>query len=516
MTANDNRQHLAAARLAHRQGRLADAIERYRRWLDVEPADAAACGELGAALLQAGQLDAAEQALRRALQLEPDRAVPRCNLGNVLQQQGRNEAAGAELTRALELDPALTVAHYNLGNVRAAQSDWLAAVDAFRRALATDPQHGPSWFNLGHALHQAGRLDDAVDAYRRACAAQPDDRRALGNLGSALMELNRAAEAAEVYERALVLYPGNALLEHDRRAALHRQLPAWHLPMLLDDVRNDAFRRALDKVVDRSSRVLDIGTGSGLLAMMAARAGAASVTACEMLPAVADAARQVVADNGYAGIVSIVARKSTALRVGTDLREPATVLVSEIVDAGLLGEGVLPTVRHALRHLVTAQAAVIPRAATVFAALVEVPRLRPINPVREISGFDLTAFDRFRIPGDYVEVRLDHEPHRRLCEPVRVIDFDFRRPPPCRDDAAPERHDIEMAVTADGTAHAVAFWFDLALDDAITISTAPGASATAWGQALQFLDEAPRVRAGQTMMLEMWVSDTRIAFRFGP
>lgn len=46
--------------------------------------------------------------------------------------------------------------------------------------------------------------------------------------------------------------------------------------------------------------VLDIGTGSGLLAMMAARAGAARVIACEMNAAVAETARRIIAANGLA------------------------------------------------------------------------------------------------------------------------------------------------------------------------------------------------------------------------
>ncbi|MEL7220183.1 MAG: 50S ribosomal protein L11 methyltransferase [Bacteroidota bacterium] len=44
---------------------------------------------------------------------------------------------------------------------------------------------------------------------------------------------------------------------------------------------------------------MDIGTGSGLLAMMAARAGAQEVVACEMNPLLAEAASQIVEQNGF-------------------------------------------------------------------------------------------------------------------------------------------------------------------------------------------------------------------------
>ena len=69
---------------------------------------------------------------------------------------------------------------------------------------------------------------------------------------------------------------------------------SYHFPMVADRARNDAFDRALVRAIasfklahdDRSPRVLDIGSGSGLLAMMAARAGALEVHSLEMVPQV--------------------------------------------------------------------------------------------------------------------------------------------------------------------------------------------------------------------------------------
>ena len=76
-----------------------------------------------------------------------------------------------------------------------------------------------------------------------------------------------------------------------RASVLHRTeappsiLESYHFPMLADESRNGAFDRALTGAIarfrsangGRSPRVLDIGAGSGLLAMMAARAGATEV-----------------------------------------------------------------------------------------------------------------------------------------------------------------------------------------------------------------------------------------------
>lgn len=59
--------------------------------------------------------------------------------------------------------------------------------------------------------------------------------------------------------------------------------------------------------------VLDIGAGTGLLSMMAMRAGADSVTALEMLEPMANCAEEIVRKNGYDGQIRIIASRSTEL-----------------------------------------------------------------------------------------------------------------------------------------------------------------------------------------------------------
>jgi len=70
--------------------------------------------------------------------------------------------------------------------------------------------------------------------------------------------------------------------------------------------RNAAYDAALKNAMRPGMRVLDIGSGTGLLALVAARAGAERVYSCEMNPAVADAAREIVELNGYSGKVQIL------------------------------------------------------------------------------------------------------------------------------------------------------------------------------------------------------------------
>ena len=64
----------------------------------------------------------------------------------------------------------------------------------------------------------------------------------------------------------------------------------------------DGLRSAISELRARGDQVhvLDIGTGTGLLSMMAATIGADSVTAIEEFPPIADCAQKVIAANGFA------------------------------------------------------------------------------------------------------------------------------------------------------------------------------------------------------------------------
>jgi type II protein arginine methyltransferase len=101
-------------------------------------------------------------------------------------------------------------------------------------------------------------------------------------------------------------------------------VPKWHFNIVRDDARNAAYEAAIVRAVRPDARILDIGAGTGLLAMMAARAGAKDVITCEMNPAVADAAADIVARNGHADRVRVVPKRSTELDVAADMGERPT------------------------------------------------------------------------------------------------------------------------------------------------------------------------------------------------
>lgn len=97
--------------------------------------------------------------------------------------------------------------------------------------------------------------------------------------------------------------------------------------MLADRARTLAFRDAIRRAVKPGDVVADLGTGTGILALFAAEAGASRVFAVEARPESVALARQIVADNGFADVIEVVQADATTFHPGC----PVDVVVSELI-----------------------------------------------------------------------------------------------------------------------------------------------------------------------------------------
>src|SRR3569833_266523 len=235
--------------------------------------------------------------------------------------------------------------------------------------------------------------------------------------GHALHCEGRYEEAARAFQFALDTEGGNWQALIGRNRAIRRSVPRWHWEMLHDEERSELYDKAIRHVVEPDHLVLDVGTVSWLLSMMAARASAHQVVAYETQPAVAEVARRVIRKAGHDDVITVVPKLSTRMRVPDDLPRRADVLVTETVDCALLGEGILPTIAHAREHLLTDDAVILPSGGRVFAQLVESPSLHRKNHVGRLYGFDLTEFNQLSSI-EYFGSRLRHHERRMLSEPI--------------------------------------------------------------------------------------------------
>lgn len=96
---------------------------------------------MGVSCRHNGKPQQAIRYLRTACDVNPGNASAWLNLGNALQDVREFDAAVQSYANALALDPAMTAAHINLGNTRVLQGRAHDALAAFRKALELAPDH---------------------------------------------------------------------------------------------------------------------------------------------------------------------------------------------------------------------------------------------------------------------------------------------------------------------------------------------------------------------------------------
>lgn len=126
--------------------------------------------------LEAVSVGEAMEAYRRALELDPEHSETRVNLGRLLHEAGRVEGAEAEYRKALDAAPGSALAAFNLGVALEDRGEEREAVRAYERALELDPELSSAHFNLARLCERRGDSRAALrhlSAYRRLSEATP-------------------------------------------------------------------------------------------------------------------------------------------------------------------------------------------------------------------------------------------------------------------------------------------------------------------------------------------------------
>ncbi len=178
------------------------------------------------------------------------------------------------------------------------------------------------------------------------------------------------------------------LVVPEERAALRTRgwvRPSIHMLMLDDRTRTNGFCHALRSTVLPDDVVVDIGTGTGVLATCAALAGARKVFAVES-SGIAEVAERVFEANGVTERVSLLRERSTRVT----LPERATVLVTETIGNDPLDEQMLEIVADAKRRLLVPNARIIPSAIEIYGVAVDIPRTvleRHVFTKRKVASY---------------------------------------------------------------------------------------------------------------------------------
>ncbi|MGH6934422.1 MAG: 50S ribosomal protein L11 methyltransferase, partial [Dongiaceae bacterium] len=360
---------------------------------------------------------------------------------------------------------------------------------------------------LARLLNRLGRAGEAKTELLSAaeCAAdKPDD---LIKLAMTARDLGLAGLAVRQFRRFLELVPGHFEAEALMRDLQTSQVRPWHFRMMNDQPRNRAYDAALRRAIGPDSHVLEIGTGSGLLAMMAARAGAALVTTCEMADLVAEAAAEIVRHNNLSGRIKVIAKKSTELQVGTDLPRPADILLSEILGDRLLSEEVLRSTADARRRLTRPDAILIPRRVSAIARLVGGDMFADAVSVGRVEGFDLSPFNRFTPSA--ISISMESGSYESLSDDVEVFRFDLAELEHKPGEARPC-----FTANRNGTCLGVLQWLRLQLHDDIYFENSPAEriAPSAWRQVFYPFKAPVEIRQGDRVQLRAKHDLNNLAF----
>lgn len=364
-------------------------------------------------------------------------------------------------------------------------------------------------------LERHGELDKLAVCLQEALKLYPRSENILVNTGANLIKVGFTDEAASCFRRALQVNPGSIRAKENLENVANLLVERWHFRMLNDKKRNLSYKQAISKAIGQGHDViLDIGSGTGILSMFAVQSGAKEVYACEMSKTMYEMGLDVLKANKMEKLIHTIHKKSTEMKLGDDIPERVSLVVTETLDCGLLGEGILATMEHAWVNLLMAStddlhhsnakpvSKVIPAGAVVYAMAIMCDDIRHQTRSKPIiSGINM--FPECSIGGELMEqkseaassecIRDQLEPYSTECLnrlrggfkalscPFKVTEYDFNNPSSLNK----ERNiSFEIPATCDGRVDAVAAWFDLRLDEEITLSTGPTDDSLCWEQAV--------------------------------
>lgn len=278
-----------------------------------------------------------------------------------------------------------------------------------------------------------------------------------------------------------------------------------HAAMLNDRVRTQSYLRAIAETVQRDDVVVDLGTGTGILAMAAARAGARRVYAIEATR-VAAAAERLIADNNMADRITVLRGHSTTL----ELPERADLLVAEIIGDDPLGEQVVESTADAIKRILKPGARVLPSQLQIWAAPVALTENAGRQPSFDATsladwaseyGFDFSALAEFEpppLPQRLITATLAGQ-LSALGTAQRLCRIDLTQP---QGRPGAVRCEVEMA--SGGTVAGLLLWFDLQLSDSQHIDTDPQRprADNHWRHPLYLLPQPVPVSAGERWRFE--------------
>jgi protein arginine N-methyltransferase 1 len=323
-----------------------------------------------------------------------------------------------------------------------------------------------------------------------------------GQLGGAQDWMDLTSTIVDLY-RVGILRDESASSEAPRDGSAFGAPPV-HVRMLDDRARTSSFLQAIEEVVQEGDVVVDLGTGTGILAVAAARAGAHRVYAIEAT-GMSKAAASVFEANEVSDRITLVEGWSTQV----DLPERADVLVSEVIGGDPLDEGVLELTLDARTRFLKPGARLVPSRLRMYGLPVSVPARELTDRLftedntekwRSWYGIDFSPLTRL-VEGRRMTIYVPPQSARdwtTLSDPVLLADADLGESTGFQIDA------VEPALaTGSGALTGVLIYFELDVGPIARLSTHPlkAPESNSWSAPVWLLADPLQTQAGDRFSL---------------
>lgn len=269
-----------------------------------------------------------------------------------------------------------------------------------------------------------------------------------------------------------------------------------HEEMLKDEVRTRTYMNAImrNKHLFEGKVVLDVGCGTAILSMFAAKAGARMVIGIDAA-AILDQAREIVKANGLSDRVVLIKGKVEEVELPVD---KVDIIISEWMGYFLLYESMLNTVLFARDKWLAPGGMILPDKAVLHVVAIEDEEYRreKIDFWEDVYGFDMSPIKSLALLEPLVDTV---EGKAVVSNGATVLRLDLLT---CSKEDASFKSDFQLTAKRNDYVHAIVGYFDCAftqLHKPIAFSTSPGHKYTHWKQTVFYLKEPLTICAGETL-----------------
>lgn len=194
----------------------------------------------------------------------------------------------------------------------------------------------------------------------------------------------------------------------------------YHQTMLADGVRNKLLYEAIKNNVSSETSFLDIGAGTGVWAILAAKLGAKRVVAIEIEEVLIPILFRLAKENGVADKIEIIHGNSDDVKI----RGKFDVVVSELFGGNAFGEGVVKSFINVRNRFLAPNGVLIPQKLAMFG--VPVRTAKSIQDIPAEVPVLCEFLKSLKINYSQHISLADRERMKLLAAPQKLVEIDFR------------------------------------------------------------------------------------------